>query len=115
MIQECDIDIRREILKNIVLSGGTTLFPGFASRIERELKMKSYEKFKEFRTRLLRIPIDVYDNQKRKYLHFIGATVLININNNNYRHEYWITKQEWEEVGFNIIFKKCKDKIQVNN
>ena len=107
MIQECNIDLRNELFRNIVLSGGTTLFPGFASRILKELKWNFY---KEFRKNL---KIDVKDGvQRRQYLHFIGATALINCYNSI--HDYWITKQEWDEVGFNIIFKKCKDKIQVN-
>ena len=27
-IQKCDIDIRRDMYSNIVLSGGTTMYPG---------------------------------------------------------------------------------------
>lgn len=36
-IQQADIDIRPEFYKHIVLSGGTTMYPGFGSRLEREL------------------------------------------------------------------------------
>lgn len=36
-IQTADIDIRPEFYKHIVLSGGTTMYPGFASRLEREI------------------------------------------------------------------------------
>jgi actin-related protein len=36
-VMKCDIDIRRDLFSNIVLSGGTTLFPGFADRIMKEL------------------------------------------------------------------------------
>ena len=31
------MDIRPEFYKHIVLSGGTTMYPGFASRLEREI------------------------------------------------------------------------------
>ena len=36
-IQQADMDIRAEFYKHIVLSGGTTMYPGFASRLEREI------------------------------------------------------------------------------
>ena len=31
-IQKCDIDIRREMYSNIVLSGGTTMYPGMCNQ-----------------------------------------------------------------------------------
>jgi actin-related protein len=36
-ITACDIDLRRDLFNNIVLSGGTTMFPGIADRITKEL------------------------------------------------------------------------------
>lgn len=32
-IQECDIDIRRELYMSILLSGGNSLFPGLPERL----------------------------------------------------------------------------------
>ena len=32
-IMKCDVDIRRDMYANIVLSGGNTMFPGFADRM----------------------------------------------------------------------------------
>ena len=37
VIKHCPIDIRKPLLKNIVLSGGSTLFPGFAERLQKEV------------------------------------------------------------------------------
>ncbi|EGW08748.1 Actin-related protein 2 [Cricetulus griseus] len=37
-IQAADIDTRSEFYKHIVLSGGSTMYPGLPSRLERELK-----------------------------------------------------------------------------
>merc|ERR1740117_639687 len=37
-IQSCDIDLRRDLYKNIVLSGGNTLFPGIEQRLTKEVK-----------------------------------------------------------------------------
>merc|ERR1712087_185611 len=36
-VQKCDMDTRRTLLSNIVLSGGSTMFPGFAERMKSEL------------------------------------------------------------------------------
>merc|ERR1719313_1591767 len=36
-IMKCDVDLRRDIYSNIVLSGGTTMFPGIGERLTKEL------------------------------------------------------------------------------
>ena len=36
-IMRCDVEIRRDIYANIVLSGGNTMFPGFAERMQKEI------------------------------------------------------------------------------
>ena len=57
--------------------------------------------------------INIIDSARRKYSVFIGATVLAQTYN-NVKGEisgYWITKQDWEEVGPNIVLKKCQNVI----
>ena len=36
-IMNCDIDIRKDLYSNIVLSGGTTMYPGIADRMQKEI------------------------------------------------------------------------------
>jgi hypothetical protein len=36
-IAKCDLDIRRDLYANVVLSGGSTMFPGIADRMTKEL------------------------------------------------------------------------------
>ncbi|GIX78588.1 actin-related protein 2, partial [Caerostris extrusa] len=43
-IQAGDIDIRPELYKHIVLSGGSTMYPGLPSRLEREIKQLYLER-----------------------------------------------------------------------
>lgn len=43
-IQAADIDMRSELYKHIVLSGGSTMYPGLPSRLERELKQLYLER-----------------------------------------------------------------------
>ena len=40
-IMKCDVDIRKDLYGNIVLSGGTTMFEGIAERMEKEIKVSS--------------------------------------------------------------------------
>lgn len=34
---KCDIDIRKDLYANNVLSGGTTMYPGIADRMQKEI------------------------------------------------------------------------------
>ena len=43
-IQSTDIDVRPELYKHIVLSGGTTMYPGLPSRLEKEMKQLYLER-----------------------------------------------------------------------
>merc|ERR1712087_433781 len=36
-IMKCDVDIRKDLYGNIVLSGGTTMFAGIADRMQKEI------------------------------------------------------------------------------
>jgi actin len=36
-IMKCDLDIRRDLYGNVVLSGGTTMFPGIVDRMNKEI------------------------------------------------------------------------------
>ena len=84
------------------------MFPGYASRIDNELK-KLYKEntLKLAKEKKIKIPIDIIDSPRRKYSVFIGATVLSNVYNIPANESYWISKKDWEESGPNIILKKC--------
>lgn len=36
-IMKCDVDIRKDLYANTVLSGGTSMFPGIADRMQKEI------------------------------------------------------------------------------
>ncbi len=36
-INKCDIDLRKEMLSNIILTGGNTLIPGFVDLMQKKL------------------------------------------------------------------------------
>ena len=90
------------------------MFPGFPSRLLKEIQnMFKENELKNVKDKRIKIRINIIDSPRRKYSTFIGATILANTYNNEYYYEgYWITKQEWDEVGPNIIFKKCPNIIR---
>ena len=81
------------------------MFPGYASRINIELR-KIYRE-NTLKLARIKIPIDIIDSPRRKYSVFIGATVLSNVYNVPANESYWISKKDWEESGPKIILKKC--------
>ena len=84
------------------------MFPGYASRIDKELK-KLYvdNNLKLAKTKEIKIPINIIDSPRRKYSVFIGAAVLSETYNKPGYEKYWISKKEWEESGIKIIKAKC--------
>jgi actin-related protein 2 len=48
-IQSADIDLRAEFYKHIVLSGGSSMYPGLPSRLEKDIKVRESEKICESR------------------------------------------------------------------
>ena len=109
-IMDSDLDHRKDFFNNIILTGGTTMFAGFTSRIKKEvrhLRIK-YENYKSSVRKKNKLNVEIIEDPLRKYSEFIGATVLAEIyNKDNSISNYWITKAEWEEYGKNIILKKC--------
>jgi actin-related protein len=83
------------------------MFPGYASRLLKEIKKVYKEKaLNNVENKEIKINIDVIDSPRRKHSVFIGATILANFYNLK-DVGYWITKQEYEECGEQIILKKC--------
>ena len=107
------MDVRPDLYKNIILSGATTMFPGYASRIDKELR-KLYEdnNLKHAKSKNIKIPIEIIDSPRRKYSVFIGATFLSNLYSGSAYDDYWISKRDWEESGPKIILKKCQNLLR---
>ena len=86
------------------------MLPGFSSRLLKEIQNVYIEKgLKNVKDKTIKIMIDIIDSPRKKYSTFIGATVLANIYNTPQGEDYWITKQDWDEVGPDIILKKCQN------
>ncbi|XP_017853318.1 actin-related protein 2 isoform X1 [Drosophila busckii] len=106
-IQAADIDIRPELYKHIVLSGGSTMYPGLPSRLEREIKQLYLERvLKNDTEKLAKFKIRIEDPPRRKDMVFIGGAVLAEVTKD--RDGFWMSKQEYQEQGLKVLQKLQK-------
>lgn len=97
------MDVRKSLYKNIVISGANTIFPGFSSRLDAEVRALYRQKINKD----IKLPINIVDSPTRKFSVFQGAAFLANVYADN--TTYWITKEDWDEVGVKIIHDKCQN------
>ena len=90
------------------------MFPGFSSRLLKEIQNVYIEKGLKnvVKDKTIKIMINIIDSPRRKYSTFIGVIILANLYNNDLYDGYWISKRDWDEVGPNIILKKCPNIIR---
>jgi actin-related protein len=93
-IMKCDVDVRKDLYNNIVLSGGTTMFPGIAERLNKEVVLLAPSSMK----------IKVIAPPERKYSVWIGGSILSSLST---FQTMWITKAEYDESGPGIVHRKC--------
>jgi actin-related protein 2 len=93
------------VCRHIVLSGGSTMYPGLPSRLEKEMRQLYLDRvLKGDKAKLEKFKLRIEDPPRRKHMVFLGGSVLADIMKD--RAEFWISKQEWEEHGEHIIGKK---------
>ncbi|XP_064600149.1 actin-related protein 2-A [Liolophura sinensis] len=103
-IQAADIDTRPDFYKHIVLSGGSTMYPGLPSRLEREIKQLYLERvLKGDTTKLSKFKIRIEDPPRRKHMVFLGGAVLAEIMKD--KDTFWMTRQEYQEKGMRVLEK----------
>lgn len=103
-IQAADIDTRAEFYKHIVLSGGSTMYPGLPSRLEREIKQLYLERvLKGDTSKLSKFKIRIEDPPRRKHMVFLGGAVLADIMKD--RDSFWMSREEYQEKGLRVLEK----------
>ncbi|PHT77777.1 Actin-75 [Capsicum annuum] len=95
-IMRCDDDIRKDLFANIVLSGGSTMFPGIAKRMSKEITALAPSSTK--------IKVIAPPERKRKYSTWIGGSIFASLAN---FQKMWIARDESDEYGPAIINRKC--------
>ncbi|XP_077106189.1 actin-related protein T2 [Ranitomeya variabilis] len=93
-IMKCPIDVRRDLFSNIVLSGGTTMIPGFNHRIFEEILPMVPNGVK----------VNVVLQENGQFAVWMGASVLSSLQ--TFR-ELWVTKCEYMDIGPSALLRKC--------
>jgi len=93
-IMKCDVDIRKDLYANIVLSGGSTMYDGIADRLTKQMVELAPSTMK----------IKVVAPPERKYSVWIGGSILASLST---FQQMWISKAEYDESGPGIVHRKC--------
>jgi actin-related protein len=93
-IMKCDGTIRRELYGNICLSGGSTMFPGIADRMKKELIALAPPTTN----------VKIVAPPDRTYSAWVGGSILGSLS--SFR-QMWISKEEYDDSGPTIIQRKC--------
>jgi actin beta/gamma 1 len=93
-IMKTDVDIRKDLYLNVVLSGGSTMFEGIAERMNKELVALAPNTMK----------VKITAPPERKYSVWIGGSILASLTT---FQQMWISKGEYDESGPGIVHRKC--------
>jgi len=93
-IMKCDVDIRKDLYANTVLSGGTTMFTGLDTRLNKEMVAQAPGT----------MTIKIVAPPERKYSVWIGGSILASLST---FEDMWVKKDEYDESGPSIVHRKC--------
>ncbi|XP_037368794.1 actin-related protein T1 [Talpa occidentalis] len=93
-IMKCDTDIQKNLFAEIVLSGGTTLFPGLEERLMKELEQMASRG----------TPIKITASPNRSFSSWIGASMVTSLSSFK---QMWITSVDFKEFGTYVVQRKC--------
>ncbi|MCJ1273237.1 NuA4 histone acetyltransferase subunit [Puttea exsequens] len=96
-LSQVDVEIRPFLLNAVVVTGSSSLFPGFVERLQWELN----QMYPGMRVRIS-APGNVVE---RKFGSWIGGSILASLGT---FHQMWISRKEYEEHGAGIVEKRCK-------
>ena len=89
-IEDCDLDIRPDLLNNIFLSGGSSMFPNLKSRIYQELELELARRKKKSQT------IKIIAPRERIFSVWVGGSILALIPEFS---KNWITRVQYYNEG----------------
>ncbi|KAJ1311023.1 hypothetical protein OPQ81_009529 [Rhizoctonia solani] len=92
-------DLRPALLNNVVLTGGNSLLPGMADRINNELMRLAGGIQSKLKIHAPGNPVE------RRFAPWLGGSILASLGT---FHQLWISREEWKEHGPNIVAQRCK-------
>ena len=96
-INKCDVDVRKDLFGGMLLAGGGSLFGNLRERLEADLHDAAPTN--------VRVKVTASANTvERKFSTWIGGSILASLGS---FQQMWMSKQEYEEHGVNIVHRKC--------
>ena len=96
-ITRCDMDIRRELYGNLVVTGGNSLFAGFTDRLQKKLT--------ELTTQNMKVKLIAPQSSiERRFSSWIGGSILACLGS---FQQMWMSRQEYDEHGAILVERKC--------
>jgi actin len=93
-IMKCEVKIRKDLYRNVVLAGGNTMFPGIEGRMQKELTELAP----------IAVQVKVVAQRERAPLSWKGGSILASLDSFQ-----WISKAEYDESGQDpsVVHRKC--------
>jgi actin len=93
-IMRSSVEIRRDFYRNIILAGGSTCFPGFRNRLEKEIIALAPPSMK----------VNVIAPPNRHLSAWLGGSM--QASRDAFQNQ-WVLREEFEEFGPSIVHKRC--------
>lgn len=98
-INQTDLDIRKELYSNILVTGGNSMTQGFLARLQKEVPDIAPQNLR----------VKVYSSHSGSLTEYsasswVGGSILGSLGS---FQQMWFSKQEYEENGAIMIERKC--------
>merc|ERR1719361_510662 len=93
-IMKCNKDIQRDLYRNIVLSGGSTMFANMAKRLQKEVAILAPASNK----------VKVISPPDRTYSAWIGGSVLSELSS---FQDSLVVQDMYDEIGPSVVHRMC--------
>jgi len=109
-IEGCSPDVRGALRSHVVLSGGTTMYPGLPTRLEKDMDNMMLEKLakssKGTAAPVLSdaLKVKIEDPPRRKHMVFLGGAVLAGIMKD--KPDFWVSREEYNDRGVDYCLAK---------
>jgi actin-like protein 6A len=97
-LRRADVDVQRDVFANVVVTGGSSMLPGFSERLTHELRDACAPQ--TFKLKMIAAGFAA----ERRFSVWIGGSILASLGT---FQQLWISKQEYDEAGSQVVRQKC--------